>query len=71
LLPRARARDRATDYGIPHPDLIADLVCGALGRAIDRIDAGHAPDEIVPETVAFVHRAVGLTDRNRKPTPKK
>ncbi|KAA8885110.1 TetR/AcrR family transcriptional regulator [Nocardia colli] len=47
----------------PNPELTAELIDGALGRAIERIDAGRDHNEIVPETVAFVRRAVGINPR--------
>ncbi|PXX64147.1 TetR family transcriptional regulator [Nocardia tenerifensis] len=53
--------------GNPNPDLTAELIDGALGRAIARIDAGCHHDEIAPETVAFVRRALSVDHRpNRR-----
>ncbi|WP_405166033.1 TetR/AcrR family transcriptional regulator [Nocardia sp. NBC_01499] len=49
----------------PNPDLTADLVDGALARAIEHIDAGCHHDEIARETIGFVRRAVGI---NQRPT---
>ncbi|MFG1795593.1 TetR/AcrR family transcriptional regulator [Nocardia sp. NPDC049149] len=59
----APLRAALNDLGTPNPELTADLIDGALGRAIDRIDSGHADADIVPETVTFVRRAVGITQR--------
>ncbi|WP_280454670.1 TetR/AcrR family transcriptional regulator [Nocardia brasiliensis] len=59
----APLRAALDDMGNPDPELTADLIDGALGRAIERIDSGRRHDEIAPETVAFVRRAVGISHR--------
>ncbi|WP_194834652.1 TetR/AcrR family transcriptional regulator [Nocardia sp. XZ_19_369] len=56
-------RSALTALGNPNPELTADLIDGALARAIERIDTGCPLDEIAPETVAFVRRAVGISHR--------
>jgi AcrR family transcriptional regulator len=45
----------------PDPDLTAELVDGVLGRAIDQLDAGRPAADVVPATLEFVRRAVGIT----------
>lgn len=57
----APLREALADHGNSDPDLTASLIDGALGRAVELLDAGHPPAEIIPKAVAFVQRAVGLT----------
>lgn len=54
----APLRAALADHGDPDPGLTAELVDGALGRAIDRLDAGDPPHEVTQLTLAFVRRAV-------------
>jgi AcrR family transcriptional regulator len=56
----APLRAALADYGDPHPSLTAELVDGALSRAIGQLDAGRPAEDIVPATLAFVRRAVGI-----------
>ena len=76
-LPRdARARERLAqahrdlaaplvaalaERGQADPVLTAELVDGVLGRAIDQLDAGRPAEDVVPATVEFVRRAIGIT----------
>ncbi|WP_378732693.1 TetR/AcrR family transcriptional regulator [Nocardia brasiliensis] len=62
----APLRAALTGLGNLNPDLTADLIDGALSRAVERIDAGRCHDEIAPETVAFVRRAVGISHRQSR-----
>jgi hypothetical protein len=50
----------------PDPALTADLVDGALSRAIGHLDAGRPSSQVAPATLAFVRRAVGIA---LKPPP--
>lgn len=59
----APLRQALADRGDLDPDLTANLVDGALGRAIDQLDAGRPASDIVPATVEFVCRAVGIGSR--------
>ena len=75
-LPRdARARDRLAqahrdlaeplvaalaERGDADPVLTAELVDGVLGRAIDQLDAGRPAGDVVPATLEFVRRAIGM-----------
>ncbi|WP_433657108.1 TetR/AcrR family transcriptional regulator [Nocardia sp. CA-128927] len=59
----APLRAALTALDNPNPDLTADLIDGALVRAVEHIDAGRQHDEIARETIAFVRRAVGLNHR--------
>jgi AcrR family transcriptional regulator len=49
------------ERGEADPALTAELVDGVLGRAIDQLDAGRPAEDVVPATVEFVHRAIGIT----------
>jgi len=49
------------ERGDADPTLTAELVDGALGRAIDQLDAGRPAADVVPATLEFVRRAVGVT----------
>jgi AcrR family transcriptional regulator len=59
----APLRAALADYGDPDPGLTAELVDGALSRAIGQLDAGRPAEDIVPATLAFVRRAVGVACR--------
>ena len=59
----APLRAALADRGDPDPGLTAELIDGALGRAIDQLDAGRPAGEVVPATLAFVRRAVGIPGR--------
>jgi len=76
LPPDARARERLAqahrDLAVPlvdalaergdeDPVLTAELVDGVLGRAIDQLDAGRPAEDVVPATLEFVRRAIGIT----------
>jgi AcrR family transcriptional regulator len=54
-------RAALSDRGDPDPDLTAELIDGALSRAIGQLDAGRSAAEVVPATLAFVRRATGIT----------
>lgn len=56
----APLRAALADRGDPDPAMTAELVDGALSRAIGLLDAGHPAREVVPATLAFVRRAVGI-----------
>jgi hypothetical protein len=56
----APLRAALADRGDADPGLTAELIDGALGRAIDQLDAGRPASAIVPATLAFVRRAVGI-----------
>lgn len=49
------------ERGHADPVLTAELVDGVLGRAIDQLDAGRPAEDVVPATVEFVRRAIGIT----------
>jgi len=49
------------ERGDADPVLTAELVDGVLGRAIDQLDAGRPAEDVVPATVEFVRRAIGIT----------
>jgi AcrR family transcriptional regulator len=49
------------ERGEADPVLTAELVDGALGRAIDQLDAGRPAEDVVPATLEFVRRAIGIT----------
>jgi AcrR family transcriptional regulator len=53
-------RAALADRGDPDPALTAELVDGALSRAIGQLDAGRPGREVMPATLAFVRRAVGI-----------
>ena len=59
----APLRAALADCGEPDPGLTAELVDGALSRAIGQLDAGRPVEEVVPTTLAFVRRAVGIACR--------
>jgi AcrR family transcriptional regulator len=76
LPPDARARERLAqahrdlaaplvaalaEPGDADPVLTAELVDGVLGRAIDQLDAGRPAEDVVPATLEFVRRAIGIT----------
>jgi AcrR family transcriptional regulator len=76
LPPDARARERLAqahrdlaaplvaalaERGDADPVLTAELVEGVLGRAIDQLDAGRPAEDVVPATLEFVRRAIGIT----------
>ena len=76
LPPDARARERLAqahrdlaaplvaalaERGDADPVLTAELVDGVLGRAIDQLDAGRPAEDVVPATLEFVRRAIGIT----------
>jgi AcrR family transcriptional regulator len=56
----APLRAALADRGDPDPALTAELVDGALSRAIGQLDAGRPSSEIMPATLAFVRRAAGI-----------
>lgn len=56
----APLRAALADRGDPDPGLTAGLIDGALGRAIDQLDAGRPAGDVVPVALAFVQRAVGV-----------
>jgi AcrR family transcriptional regulator len=49
------------ERGEADPVLTAELVDGALGRAIDQLDAGRPAEDVVPATLEFVRRAIGIS----------
>ncbi|MFF2555843.1 TetR/AcrR family transcriptional regulator [Nocardia sp. NPDC058058] len=49
-----------TELGDPDPALTAELIDGAIGRAIDRLDTGADFRHIHTLTLTFVRRAVGI-----------
>ena len=49
------------ERGDADPVLTAELVDGVLGRAIDQLDAGRRAADVVPATLEFVRRAIGMT----------
>ncbi|WP_433563135.1 TetR family transcriptional regulator [Nocardia sp. CA-151230] len=55
-------RQALAERGDPEPELTAELVDGALGRAIDRIDAGDGFDRVLSTTVRFIGRALNLEE---------
>lgn len=57
----APLRAALADRGDPDPGLTAELIDGALSRAIDRLDSGCLAGEVVPAALAFLHRAVGIS----------
>ncbi|MFE3187737.1 TetR/AcrR family transcriptional regulator [Nocardia sp. NPDC059240] len=57
----APLRTALADRGDPDPGLTADLVDGALGRAIDRIDAGEPVADVTRVTTEFLCRALRIT----------
>ncbi|WP_158607884.1 TetR family transcriptional regulator [Nocardia panacis] len=65
----APLRAALIDYGISDADLTAALIDGALGRAIDLLDGGHSPAEVIPKAVAFIQRALGLTQHRQRARP--
>ena len=67
----APLRAALADRGDPDPDLTADLIDGALSRAIGQLDAGRPVDQVVPMTLAFVRRAVGITSATATAPPRK
>ncbi|MFE5283826.1 TetR/AcrR family transcriptional regulator [Nocardia sp. NPDC056611] len=48
--------------GDAEPELMAELVDGALGRAIDRIDAGDGFDRVLDGTARFIGRALEIAN---------
>jgi AcrR family transcriptional regulator len=52
--------DALAERGDAHPALTAELVNGVLGRAIDQLDAGRPFEDVVPATLEFVRRAIGI-----------
>ena len=48
------------ERGDADPVLTAELIDGVLGRAIDQLDAGRAAEDVVPATLEFVRRAIGI-----------
>lgn len=61
----ALLRAALADRGDPDPGLTAELIDGALGRAIDQLGAGRPAGEVMPATMDFVRRAVGIPHRDR------
>jgi AcrR family transcriptional regulator len=57
----APLRAALADRGDPDPGLTAELLDGALSRAIGQVDAGRPAGEVMPTTLAFVRRAAGIT----------
>jgi AcrR family transcriptional regulator len=57
----APLRAALAERGDPDPGLTAELIDGALSRAIGQLDAGRPAAEVVPATLAFVRRATGIT----------
>ncbi|MFE3053413.1 TetR/AcrR family transcriptional regulator [Nocardia sp. NPDC059239] len=55
-------RQALAERGDPEPELTAELVDGALGQAIDRIDAGDGFDRVLSTTVRFIGRALNLEE---------
>lgn len=55
----APLRAALVDRHDPDPALTAELIDGALSRAIGQLDAGRPAAEVVPTTLAFVRRAAG------------
>ncbi|MRH86791.1 hypothetical protein GFY24_04785 [Nocardia sp. SYP-A9097] len=58
----APLREALAERGDPDPVLTADLIDGALGRAIDRLDGGADFRRVQSITLAFVQRAIGLSN---------
>lgn len=56
----APLRAALADRGDPDPGLTAELIDGALGRAIGQLDAGRPAGDVVPAALGFVRRAVGI-----------
>ncbi|WP_067570001.1 TetR/AcrR family transcriptional regulator [Nocardia acidivorans] len=59
-------REALAERGDPDPALTADLIDGAIGRAIDRLDAGADFRHVRRLTMAFVERAVGIDSQLRE-----
>ncbi|MEU6579294.1 TetR/AcrR family transcriptional regulator [Nocardia sp. NPDC046763] len=51
-----------TERGDPDPELTAELVDGALGRAIERLDAGKPVEYVTRVTTEFLYRALRIAD---------
>ncbi|WP_225729724.1 MULTISPECIES: TetR/AcrR family transcriptional regulator [unclassified Nocardia] len=66
----APLRSALTELGVSDPELTAILIDGALARAIDLLDADHPSAEIIPKTVGFIQRAVGITHHRHRPRPR-
>lgn len=50
------------ERGDPDPELTSELVNGALGRAIDQLDAGRPVDQVTGGTLEFLCRALQITE---------
>ncbi|MDN5854731.1 MAG: TetR/AcrR family transcriptional regulator [Actinomycetia bacterium] len=48
------------ERGDPQPEMTAELIDGALGRAIEQLDAGRPADQVTATTLGFVRRALGI-----------
>ncbi|MFB7722392.1 TetR family transcriptional regulator [Nocardia sp. NPDC056100] len=57
----APLREALSELGDADPALTAELVDGAIGRAIDQLDAGGDFRHIQTRTLTFVRRAVGIS----------
>ncbi|WP_158675536.1 TetR/AcrR family transcriptional regulator [Nocardia stercoris] len=57
----APLREVLRDMAVADPGLVAELVDGALGKAIARLDAGEPIEPLTTRTLEFVRGAVGLT----------
>jgi AcrR family transcriptional regulator len=64
----APLRAALADRGDGDPSFTAELLDGALSRAIGQLDTGRSAAEVVPRTLEFVRRAVGIT-RGATATP--
>lgn len=62
----APLRAALVERGDPDPELTAALVDGALGRAIDRLDAGAPFEHVRSITASFVRRALELTPNSEE-----
>jgi AcrR family transcriptional regulator len=56
------------ERGEADPALTAELIDGALGRAIDQLDAGRPARDVAAATLEFVRRAVGIQSGSDRPT---
>jgi len=50
----APLREALADRGDPDPEVTTELITGTLEGAIRLIDAGHAPEEVLEATLAFL-----------------
>ena len=57
----APLRAALAGHGDPDPTLTADLIDGALSRAIGQLDAGRPAAQVVPATLAFLRRATAIS----------